>query len=105
MSWLTSPIDWWITPFTDNPFLRCALWAALLTVVCTSVIGTWVVLRGLSFLGDALAHGVLPGIAVAFVDQCRERGEIGRVRLRQRVGRRDDGADDLDVIAVGEVFE
>jgi ABC-type Mn2+/Zn2+ transport system permease subunit len=67
MRWLTDPIDWWITPFTDNPFLRDALWAALLTVVCTSVIGTWVVLRGLSFLGDALAHGVLPGIAIAFV--------------------------------------
>ena len=67
MRWLTDPIDWWITPFADNPFLRDALWAALLTVLCTSVIGTWVVLRGLSFLGDALAHGVLPGIAIAFV--------------------------------------
>ncbi len=67
MDWLTDPIGWWVTPFTDNPFLRDALWAALLTVVCTSVIGTWVVLRGLSFLGDALAHGVLPGIAIAFV--------------------------------------
>lgn len=67
MRWLTDPIDWWFTPFGDNPFLRDALWAALLTVVCTSVIGTWVVLRGLSFLGDALAHGVLPGIAIAFV--------------------------------------
>lgn len=67
MRWLTDPIGWWVTPFTDNPFLRDALWAALLTVLCTSVIGTWVVLRGLSFLGDALAHGVLPGIAIAFV--------------------------------------
>lgn len=67
LTWLTDPVDWWITPFTANPFLRDALWAALLTVVCTSVIGTWVVLRGLSFLGDALAHGVLPGIAIAFV--------------------------------------
>ena len=28
---------------------------------------TWVVLRGMSFLGDALSHGVLPGIAIAFV--------------------------------------
>lgn len=67
MGWLTDPVGWWITPFADNPFLRDALWAALLTVICTSVIGTWVVLRGLSFLGDALAHGVLPGIAIAFV--------------------------------------
>jgi ABC-type Mn2+/Zn2+ transport system permease subunit len=67
MRWLTDPIGWWVTPFIDNAFLRDALWAALLTVLCTSVIGTWVVLRGLSFLGDALAHGVLPGIAIAFV--------------------------------------
>jgi len=67
VNWLVDPVDWWITPFTDNPFLRDALWAALLSVCCTSVIGTWVVLRGLSFLGDALAHGVLPGIAIAFV--------------------------------------
>ena len=67
MTWLTDPVDWWVSPFADNPFLRDALWAALLTVLCTSVIGTWVVLRGLSFLGDALAHGVLPGIAIAFV--------------------------------------
>lgn len=67
MTWLTDPIAWWITPFADNPFMRDALWAALLAVVCTSTIGTWVVLRGLSFLGDALAHGVLPGIAIAFV--------------------------------------
>ena len=67
MNWLLDPVEWWITPFEDNPFLRDALWAALLSVVCTSVIGTWVVLRGLSFLGDALAHGVLPGIAIAFV--------------------------------------
>jgi ABC-type Mn2+/Zn2+ transport system permease subunit len=67
VNWLLHPVTWWLTPFADNPFLRDALWAALLSVVCTSVIGTWVVLRGLSFLGDALAHGVLPGIAIAFV--------------------------------------
>jgi ABC-type Mn2+/Zn2+ transport system permease subunit len=67
VGWLTDPVGWWVEPFTDNTFMRNALGAALLTVVCTSVIGTWVVLRGLSFLGDALAHGVLPGIAIAFV--------------------------------------
>jgi len=67
MTWLTDPYHWWIEPFADNPFMRDALVAALLAVLCTSVIGTWVVLRGLSFLGDALAHGVLPGIAIAFV--------------------------------------
>lgn len=67
MDFLTDPWSWWVEPFTDNGFMRDALWAALMAVAATSVVGTWVVLRGMSFLGDALAHGVLPGIAVAFV--------------------------------------
>lgn len=56
-----------VTPFLDHEFMLRALAAGLLTVVTTTLVGTWVVLRGLSFLGDALAHGVLPGIAVAVV--------------------------------------
>ncbi|MCP5024941.1 MAG: metal ABC transporter permease [Actinomycetia bacterium] len=47
--------------------MRNALAAGVLVVVATSVVGTWVVLRGMSFLGDALAHGVLPGVAIAFL--------------------------------------
>ncbi|MGK2949456.1 MAG: zinc ABC transporter permease AztB [Acidimicrobiales bacterium] len=53
-------------PF-DPEFMRRALVAGLLAVVATSVVGTWVVLRGLSFLGDALAHGVIPGMALAIL--------------------------------------
>jgi ABC-type Mn2+/Zn2+ transport system permease subunit len=64
---LTDPWGWWVTPFLDNSFMQRALWGGLLTAVTTSVVGTWVVLRGLTFLGDALAHGVLPGIAIAFL--------------------------------------
>ena len=67
MEFLTDPWAWWIEPFGANPFMRRALYAGLLAVLSTSVIGTWVVLRGLSFLGDALAHGVLPGIAIATI--------------------------------------
>lgn len=67
MTFLTDPIGWWIEPFTSNPFMGKALAAGLLAMVTTSVVGTWVVLRGMSFLGDALAHGVLPGIAIAFI--------------------------------------
>ena len=67
MEFLTDPVTWWIDPFTSNSFMRNALYAGLLVVLTTSVVGTWVVLRGMSFLGDALAHGVLPGIAVAFI--------------------------------------
>ena len=67
MEFLTDPVVWWIDPFISNPFMRNALYASLLVVLTTSVVGTWVVLRGMSFLGDALAHGVLPGIAIAFI--------------------------------------
>lgn len=49
----------------DPAFMQRALVGSLLAVVATSLVGTWVVLRGLAFLGDALAHGVIPGIALA----------------------------------------
>lgn len=67
MEFLTDPVAWWVDPFTSNVFMQRALYAGLLAVLTTSVVGTWVVLRGMSFLGDALAHGVLPGIALAFI--------------------------------------
>jgi ABC-type Mn2+/Zn2+ transport system permease subunit len=67
VQWLLDPWNWWIAPISGNSFMLDALTAALLTVLCTSIVGTWAILRGLSFLGDALAHGVLPGIAIAWV--------------------------------------
>lgn len=59
-------IEWLAEPF-ESAFMQRALLAGVLAVITTSVIGTWVVLRGLSFMGDALAHGVLPGVAFAFL--------------------------------------
>lgn len=61
-----SAVDWFAEPFR-LAFMQRALLAGILTVVVTALVGTWVVLRGLSFLGDALAHGVLPGIALGVV--------------------------------------
>jgi ABC-type Mn2+/Zn2+ transport system permease subunit len=58
-------MDWLILPFAENEFMRQALLAGLLVVAACGVAGTFVVLRGLAFIGDALGHGVLPGIAVA----------------------------------------
>lgn len=58
-------MDWLIEPFSQ-PFMQRVLLAGALAVVTTSLVGTWVVLRGLTFMGDALAHGVIPGIALAF---------------------------------------
>ncbi len=58
--------DWLMDPFSVH-FMQQALLGGLLAAVTTSLIGTWVVIRGMAFMGDALAHGVLPGIALAFV--------------------------------------
>lgn len=56
--------------FTD-PFLlglqQRALFAGLITAAMASMVGVWLVLRGMSFFGDAFVHGVLPGIAAAVV--------------------------------------
>jgi len=57
-------VDWLTDPFAAQ-FMQRALLAGLLAVVASSVVGTWVVMRGLTFLGDALAHGVIPGMALA----------------------------------------
>ena len=58
-----------LDPFTCAAcgFLRRALLAGALVGVSSAVIGTWIVVRGLTFLGDAVAHGALPGIALAFL--------------------------------------
>jgi ABC-type Mn2+/Zn2+ transport system permease subunit len=57
--------DLLIQPFADNEFLRNALLGGALAALICAVVGTFVVLRGLAFIADALAHGVLPGLAGA----------------------------------------
>jgi zinc/manganese transport system permease protein len=46
--------------------MRALLGGALVAVVC-GVVGTWVVIRGMAFLGEAIGHGMLPGVALATV--------------------------------------
>ncbi|MBI2858106.1 MAG: metal ABC transporter permease [Chloroflexi bacterium] len=60
-------MDWFITPFTTNQFMVDALIAGILVSIACAVAGTFVILRGLAFIGDALAHGVLPGIAASIL--------------------------------------
>jgi len=59
-------VDWLTDPLALG-FLQRALLAGSLAAATCALVGIWVVLRGLAFMGDALAHGVLPGIAVAHV--------------------------------------
>lgn len=53
----------------DLGFLPKALVIAMMSSVVCGVIGCYVVLRGMAFIGDAVAHAVFPGLAVAFVIQ------------------------------------
>jgi ABC-type Mn2+/Zn2+ transport system permease subunit len=60
-------MDIFIVPFSHNPFMQHALEAGILVSIACAIVGTFVILRGLAFIGDALAHGVLPGIALALL--------------------------------------
>lgn len=57
-------MDWLIAPF-EVTFVQRALWGGLLVSGLCALAGTWVVVRGMAFLGEAMAHGMLPGVAVA----------------------------------------
>lgn len=53
----------------DLAFLQRALVVSVLSSLVCGVVGCHVVLRGMAFIGDAVAHAVFPGLAVAFVAQ------------------------------------
>ena len=53
-----------IGPFATDFMLRALIGGSLCAAIC-AVVGTWVVIRGMAFLGEAMAHGMLPGVALA----------------------------------------
>ena len=59
-------MDWWIEPFALG-FQQRALIGGAIAALMASTVGTWLVLRGMSFFGDAFVHGVVPGVAAALV--------------------------------------
>jgi ABC-type Mn2+/Zn2+ transport system permease subunit len=59
-------IQWLVEPFQYEFMLR-GLWASLIVGIVCPILGTYVVLRGMAFLGDALAHIILPGVVLAFM--------------------------------------
>lgn len=48
-------------------FLAKALAAVVISSIVTGLVGCYVVMRGMVFIGDAVAHSVFPGLAIAFV--------------------------------------
>jgi len=57
-------------------FMVRGLVAAVMVGIVCAVVGTYVVLRGMAFFGDALAHAILPGIAVGYLVSDGERGPL-----------------------------
>lgn len=62
-----SDITHWLSDPLAFAFMRRALLAVVLISIVSAVIGIFVVLKGLAFIGDALAHASFAGVAVAFV--------------------------------------
>jgi ABC-type Mn2+/Zn2+ transport system permease subunit len=59
LSWLLAPLQY--------SFMTRGLLASVIVGILCAVMGTYVVLRGMAFLGDALAHAILPGVAIAYL--------------------------------------
>lgn len=60
--------DLLLEPLQHAFFLRALAASALVGLVC-AVVGTYVVLKGLAFIGDAISHAAFPGIVAAFILQ------------------------------------
>ncbi len=59
-------INWLLEPLQYGFVTRALLAAVIVGIVCP-VVGTYIVLRGMAFLGDALAHTILPGVVAAYL--------------------------------------
>ncbi len=59
-------MDALLEPLESAFFVRALLAAALVGIVC-AVVGTYVVLKGIAFIGDAIAHAAFPGVVAAFI--------------------------------------
>lgn len=63
---MTHLIDLILSPLS-YAFMTRSLVAAILVGIVCAVVGTYIVLRGMAFFGDALAHSILPGVAIGYL--------------------------------------
>jgi manganese/iron transport system permease protein len=67
-SWLLEPLSF--------AFMQRGLLAAVIVGVVCAVVGCYIVLRGMAFLGEALGHAILPGLAVGYLVSNGDRGAL-----------------------------
>jgi manganese/iron transport system permease protein len=68
LAWLSEPLQY--------AFMTRALLAVILVGVVCAVLGAFVILRGMAFLGDALSHAILPGVAAGYLVHGGARGPL-----------------------------
>lgn len=66
----------WVLEPLNYGFMIRGMAAVVITGIVCAIIGTYVVLRGMAFFGDALAHTVLPGVAVGYIINDGARGPV-----------------------------
>ena len=102
-------IDFLLTPLQYSFMVR-GISAAVLTGIVCAVVGVYVVVRGMAFFGDALAHSILPGVAVGYLltDGAREPlfwwGTGTAVIVSLAIGAVSKGARIKQDTAVGIIF-
>src|SRR5687767_12453036 len=83
---MTTFINWFTIPL-QYEFMRRGMIAAILVGIVCAVVGTYVVLRGMAFFGDALAHTILPGIAIGYLVSGGAREPLFWRSEERRVGK------------------
>lgn len=68
-------VNWLVEPLAYEFMQRGLLVAIIVGIVC-ALIGCFIVLRGMALLGDALAHAILPGLAVGYIVSAGERSSL-----------------------------
>jgi manganese/iron transport system permease protein len=72
---MSSVVGWLLDPLAYAFMVRGMAAAVMVGIVC-ALVGTYVVLRGMAFFGDALAHTILPGVAVGYLVGGGARGPL-----------------------------
>ncbi len=92
------------------PFMVRGLLAAVMVGIVCATVGTYVVLRGMAFFGDALAHAILPGVAVGYLISGGAQGTIFWVSMATAIavavgiGSITKGTDMKEDTAIGIIF-
>ena len=80
-------LSWFVAPFGADFVLRALLGGALVAVIC-AVVGTWVIIRGMAFLGEAIGHGIAgsPATVRDYIARVKEETGVNYVLCQMTFG-------------------